>query len=99
MDDVEAFIQKFCRKQQIPEEAFEPLDKVFIFDFSGDGDFSYTEIYKFIKYKLQKYREKLGGKPEIDVPQKTPEEAGYTVIKVLASGGQGSANLAENEDG
>jgi len=35
----------------------------------------------------------------IPVPEKTPEQGGYTVVKILASGGQGSTALAKDADG
>lgn len=48
---------------------------------------------------LKEFRKDLGGAPDVKVPFKTPEQAGYTVIKVLASGGQGEAKLVTNSNG
>merc|ERR1712157_306982 len=60
-----------------------------VYDFDGDEQLCFHEIWKMVKHKLYEYRKSLGGGYEIDVPTSTPEEKGYNTIRVLASGGQG----------
>jgi len=69
------------------------------FDFNGNGKLDFHECWKLIRELLHELRIEIGGEPEVNVPWKTPEQAGYTIIKVLASGGQGSANLARDSTG
>uniref|UniRef100_A0A7S4PW79 Protein kinase domain-containing protein n=1 Tax=Alexandrium monilatum TaxID=311494 RepID=A0A7S4PW79_9DINO len=96
--DLPKFLEKVAVKLDVPVEAFNDLDFVFMYDFSGDGALQFKEAYQFVKDKLAGYRKSLGGHPIIEVPEKTPEEAGYSIVKVLASGGQGTASLAMNKD-
>jgi serine/threonine protein kinase len=69
------------------------------FDFDGDQTLSFEEAAKCLRHNIVEFQKEIGFKTEIPVPQKTPEQAGYTVVKVLASGGQGSTALATTRDG
>jgi len=92
------FLEQVARKLDVPVNAFDDLQFVFMYDFTGDGALQFKEAYTLVKDKLASYRKSLGGHPVIDVPNKTLEEAGYTIVKVLASGGQGTATLATDRN-
>lgn len=69
------------------------------FDFDGGGTLSFKEAAKCFRYTLLEVQRKLGGKAAVPVPVKTPERAGYEVLKILSSGGQGSTALANSPQG
>jgi len=69
------------------------------FDFDGDGTMSFKEASKCFRYNMLEMQKRMGGQPAPPVPTKTPEQAGYQVLKVLASGGQGSTALANSARG
>lgn len=69
------------------------------FDFDGDQSLSFEEAAKCFRHNIVELQKDMGFKTEIPVPQKTPEQGGYTVVKVLASGGQGSTALATKANG
>lgn len=69
------------------------------FDFHGDGAINFNEAAKMFKANLIELQKKLGGCAEVPVPFKTPQQAGYQVVKVLAQGGQGSVSLANSSRG
>eukprot|EP00929_Paragymnodinium_shiwhaense_P006045 TRINITY_DN10885_c0_g1_i1.p1 TRINITY_DN10885_c0_g1~~TRINITY_DN10885_c0_g1_i1.p1 ORF type:complete len:449 (+),score=105.51 TRINITY_DN10885_c0_g1_i1:387-1733(+) len=84
----------------LPIESFGNLEQAFyLYDFSGDGSLQFGEAYKLLRFALEQHRKELGGHPVLRVPEKTPEQAGYTVVRVLGVGGQGTAKLAENSEG
>jgi len=91
------FLEKVARKLDVPITAFDNLELVFMYDFAGDGALEFKEAYTLVKDKLARYRKTLGGHPVIHVPEKTPEEAGFTVIKVMGTGGQGTAKLVKDK--
>jgi len=68
------------------------------FDFDGDGGLCFKEAAKCFRRNMIEMQKQIGGCPVIPVPNKTPEQAGYTVVKTLASGGQGSIALATSSD-
>lgn len=84
----------------IPDETFGDLaDTYQRFDFNGNGILDFNESFKCVRRCMFHYREIMGfGKP-IKVMHKTPEEGGYTTVKVLASGGQGKAILVTDKKG
>lgn len=51
------------------------------------------------KHMITELRRDLGGKPDVQVPFQTPDQGGFRLIKVLASGGQGEARLVHNRNG
>jgi len=69
------------------------------FDFDGDGSIKANEARVAFAALIRKYAWESGQILPADVPQQTPEQAGYTVKKILASGGQGSTALAQNAKG
>ena len=69
------------------------------FDFDGDGTLSFEEAAKCLRHNIVEFQKEIGFKTEIPVPQKTPEQGGYTVVKTLASGRQGSTALATDRNG
>lgn len=69
------------------------------FDFDGDGLLSFKEAGKMFRRNMLEMQKKYGGAPTVRVATKTPEQAGYHVIKFLAAGGQGSIHLATNSRG
>jgi len=66
------------------------------FDFDGSGYLDHLEAFRCLKNCLQVYFTERGGKPPTELKFETPDEKGIKMIKVLASGGQGSAWLAES---
>uniref|UniRef100_A0A7S2EZE2 Protein kinase domain-containing protein n=1 Tax=Alexandrium andersonii TaxID=327968 RepID=A0A7S2EZE2_9DINO len=96
-EDLPDFLAHVAEKLDLPTEAFDNNEFVFMYDFTGDGALQFKEAYTLIKDKIANYRKSLGGHPIIDVPRKTPAEAGYKIVKLLAAGGQGSANLASDQ--
>lgn len=70
------------------------------FDFDGDGRYRVNEAYKLVKFHLWEWQKRHGGAgPPLAVPQKTPVQAGYTLVKVLGNGSQGEAVLAHDRSG
>eukprot|EP00811_Abedinium_folium_P016531 NODE_2546_length_2191_cov_10.487888.p1 GENE.NODE_2546_length_2191_cov_10.487888~~NODE_2546_length_2191_cov_10.487888.p1 ORF type:complete len:688 (-),score=163.81 NODE_2546_length_2191_cov_10.487888:126-2012(-) len=69
------------------------------FDFDGNGAIDLHEAIKLVRQHLFAWRKALGGADEMPVEFKTPEQGGYTLIKVLASGGQGTASLYKDSMG
>jgi len=66
------------------------------FDFDGSGYLDHLEAFRCLKNCLQVYFTERGGKPPTELKFETPDEKGIKMLKVLASGGQGSAWLAES---
>eukprot|EP00811_Abedinium_folium_P018448 NODE_2737_length_2155_cov_24.247041.p1 GENE.NODE_2737_length_2155_cov_24.247041~~NODE_2737_length_2155_cov_24.247041.p1 ORF type:complete len:637 (+),score=160.68 NODE_2737_length_2155_cov_24.247041:144-1913(+) len=69
------------------------------FDFDGNGAIDLHEAIKLVRQHMFAWRKALGGIDEVPVEFKTPEQGGYTLIKVLASGGQGTASLYKDSMG
>jgi serine/threonine protein kinase len=69
------------------------------FDFDGDGTLSFTEAAKCFRHNTLEVQKRIRGKAIVPVPSKSPEQAGYQVIRMLASGGQGSTALAKSSEG
>lgn len=70
------------------------------FDFDGDGAWELSETVKCFRKNLAYLRDTHDASfLAQNVPFMTPEEAGYTVVKVLGEGGQGSAKLADSAKG
>lgn len=69
------------------------------FDFGGDGTLTFVEAAKLLKRQMLEFQQKIGCAAVVPVPFKTPQQAGYQVGKVLASGGQGSVSLATGSMG
>merc|ERR1719375_40589 len=65
------------------------------FDFDGDGTLDSNEAAKLFRQRMIDLQKRLGGSAK-PVPFKTPQQAGYNVIKELARGGQGAVQLARN---
>lgn len=95
------FCQKLEEAFSIPASNFGDLTEVIrFFDFDGSGTIEFKEAYRFVKRQMDRYRRELGGAPDVNVPLvEGPEAKGYTIVKKVASGGQGSANLAKNKEG
>lgn len=84
----------------VPLEAFGDLqDTYYRFDFNGSGFLDFNEVYRCVKRCMVEHRKSLGWEGTAPVPFKTPEEAGYAKVQVLASGGQGEAALVRNRQG
>jgi hypothetical protein len=79
--------------QQLPELEF------MRFDFDADRTLNFNEASVCLKSNLKELGREInrqfGFNAEVKVNNKTPEKAGYTVVKTLASGGQGSTKLAK----
>lgn len=91
-------LQRLCQQVQartgLPPQAFGALPDTFMrYDFNGNGSLDPTEGYRCVKSCMREFRKQTGGDPPANVPMKSPNEAGYEVIKVLAAGGQGEASL------
>jgi len=69
------------------------------FDFDGNGKLEFREACRCFRSNLAQLRDDYGPCLAEDIPVRTPEEAGYTVVKVLGVGGQGSAKLANSAKG
>eukprot|EP00931_Biecheleriopsis_adriatica_P115379 TRINITY_DN91180_c0_g1_i1.p1 TRINITY_DN91180_c0_g1~~TRINITY_DN91180_c0_g1_i1.p1 ORF type:complete len:421 (-),score=99.99 TRINITY_DN91180_c0_g1_i1:114-1304(-) len=69
------------------------------FDFDGNGTLDFYEAYKCFRYNLLEFQKENGGSPKVKVAKKTPEQAGYQVLKVLGEGGQGQIKLAQGKTG
>jgi serine/threonine protein kinase len=69
------------------------------FDFDGDGTLSFNEAQKLFKGNMREWQKSLGFSAAVPVPFKSVQQAGYHVIKVLATGGQGSVSLANSAKG
>jgi serine/threonine protein kinase len=69
------------------------------FDFEGNSSLSFKEAAKCFKLNMLDLQKRIGGIADVPVPFKTPEQAGYQVLQVLASGGQGSVALANSSRG
>jgi len=69
------------------------------FDFNGDKLLDFHELWKLLRELLAAQLSTVGGDRELNVPWKTPAQGGYTTVKVLKSGGQGSALLATDAYG
>lgn len=71
----------------IPTVAFSDMPDTFMrFDFEGNGALNLNECCRCVKQCLTEFRRRTGGEPPAHVPFKTPLQAGYTQIKVLAAG-------------
>eukprot|EP00929_Paragymnodinium_shiwhaense_P061869 TRINITY_DN30907_c0_g1_i1.p1 TRINITY_DN30907_c0_g1~~TRINITY_DN30907_c0_g1_i1.p1 ORF type:complete len:940 (+),score=214.68 TRINITY_DN30907_c0_g1_i1:158-2977(+) len=68
-------------------------EEVDLFDLDGNGVLDEGEAKRMFKKVLLQKRTELGGHSPVDVPFKTLGSAGYTVIKQLGQGGQGSMYL------
>lgn len=100
LDQLADFVEKIEEELDVPAVQFGDLGCVIdIYDYNGDGSLQFKEAYKLVKHTCVQYRKQLGGHPEIDVEFKTPDEAGYRIVKVLGVGGQGTANLATDSHG
>lgn len=95
------FTNAVAEKLEVPVGIFGQLEsQIDVYDFNGNGSLQFKEAFKLVKHSLDRYRKALGGQREIDVPIKTPEQAGFTIVKVLGKGGQGTATLAkDNKNG
>jgi len=92
------FIKKISRDIDVPTEVFGDANSdMDVYDFDGNGSLSFDEGYRMVKHSLAKHRKRLGGNPDIDVPVHTPEQGGFTFLKVLGKGGQGTAKLVKAE--
>lgn len=91
------------QRLRIPPEslAHVALDKWFgRFDFNGDGTLSDEEAIKLFRRCIREYRiAKCGPDFTVDVPKKTPRDAGLVFIKDLGAGGQGAMKLYQNDRG
>lgn len=97
LEDLCAEVQ---RRIGLPAEAFGDLADTFSrFDFNGNGSLELNEAYRCVKSSMANFRKMTGGDPPANVPFSTPEEAGYTLVRVLASGGQGQASLVRSANG
>ena len=64
------------------------------FDFDGKGSIHFTEVYKLVKHRLYIHLKKLGGVAKTEIPSKSLEDAGYTILRELGRGSQAVAQLA-----
>jgi len=84
---------------RIPEFVFYDIDLQFQrFDFNGGGLLDKEECRTMYKVVMRQRRADLGGNVEdVQVPFKTLDEGGYTVVKELGRGGQGAMYLATKQ--
>jgi len=83
----------------IPVQAFGNLAVTFEkFDFDGNRRLNFREAYRCLKHCMTEWRDSHGFAPVETVETKTPEQAGFTLIKVLAHGGQGEARLVQHPE-
>jgi len=69
------------------------------FDFNGDKLLDFHELWKLLRELLTEQLHTENGGNGVSVPWKTPAQGGYTTVKVLKAGGQGSASLARDAYG
>jgi serine/threonine protein kinase len=96
---VHALKQIFAERIGIPSECFGPTTELDVerWDFSGTGTPTEFGIFKMLKYHLVEYSRTLTGMEEI--PYKTVDAAGYTILRDLGAGAQGTAKLAKDMQG
>eukprot|EP00811_Abedinium_folium_P024458 NODE_3437_length_2035_cov_17.477463.p1 GENE.NODE_3437_length_2035_cov_17.477463~~NODE_3437_length_2035_cov_17.477463.p1 ORF type:complete len:547 (-),score=166.80 NODE_3437_length_2035_cov_17.477463:258-1898(-) len=101
--DIDGMIEFRCQVEEaygLPEIPVEDYRDAFErFDFDGNGSLDLHEVVKLMKVHMTMRRREVGIIEEIAVPYKTPKEAGFTVVRVLASGGQGTASLVTDSTG
>jgi len=92
------FTSYLARRIGVPPSAFgDVYDQFMRFDFDGNGTLEPHETYKLAKAQLLRYwRRELGHRIEVPVPSKSVEEAGYTVVRKLGEGGQGTVTLVQD---
>lgn len=97
LNGLRALAAEMERTMSLPSKVFGNLEITYErFDFDGNGRLSFNEAYRCVRQVVKAYRQQLGGAPQISVPYKTPEQAGLSLIKVLAAGGQGEAQLVHS---
>mmetsp|Transcript_53936 Transcript_53936/g.121148 ORF Transcript_53936/g.121148 Transcript_53936/m.121148 type:complete len:671 (-) Transcript_53936:8-2020(-) len=79
----------------------DPETQILRYDFTGRGALSGHEAYKMVFFHLLMFwKKELGGQNFMDaVPFKTPQQAGYFLMKELGKGSQGVAHLAKTRTG
>lgn len=95
------FIYELADEVDVPPEIFGDHNDEFIrFDFSGTGNVTLKEAYKFARYHIKDYAKELA--PSIfavTMPHMTLAEAGYQVVQTLGQGAFGEVKLALNQEG
>jgi len=94
INGLQRLVQQIQARLGLPPSAFGNLrDTYQRFDFNGNGILDFNEGFRAVKRSMTDFRKTTGGDPPANVPTKSPEQAGYEVLKVLAAGGQGEAKL------
>eukprot|EP00401_Gymnodinium_catenatum_P053282 CAMPEP_0117542274 /NCGR_PEP_ID=MMETSP0784-20121206/44460_1 /TAXON_ID=39447 /ORGANISM="" /LENGTH=402 /DNA_ID=CAMNT_0005339015 /DNA_START=9 /DNA_END=1214 /DNA_ORIENTATION=+ len=100
IDELQELVQKVSEDLRVPVSNFGDMESnIELYDFNGDGALQFKEGYRMIKQGLENYRKALGAHPLISVPNKTPGQAGYSIVTMLGEGGQGSVMLATDSNG
>jgi len=95
---VEDIVPLVAKTLDIPTWVFEDIGGYVIrFDHDGDGFLDENEVKRLFKRAMKQQRRELGGPMVSSVPFKSIEEAGYTVVKELGRGGQGSMHLCTKQ--
>lgn len=70
------------------------------FDFDGTGQLGMNAAYKLVKFHLRDHHKRLAAETATaNVPVKDLSRAGYTIIKNLGEGNQGTAKLVKDRKG
>mmetsp|Transcript_178621 Transcript_178621/g.572587 ORF Transcript_178621/g.572587 Transcript_178621/m.572587 type:complete len:1077 (-) Transcript_178621:21-3251(-) len=85
-----------AKELNLPPDMFAGLeDELDHFDVDGNALFDASELKRLFKKVLQSKRMQLGGRRKpVKVPNRSMQDAGYTVLKELGRGGQGAMYLA-----
>lgn len=103
LNGLRTFTSQLCVMLSMPPDTFGDLETQYDrFDFSGSGQLNVNECYKLAFFHIMRYWHiQLNGAAFSlpDVPQKSLQSAGYSIIKELGQGSQGVVRLATNAQG
>lgn len=96
----QALVNNFDIYFSVPATSFGKVQETFhCFDFNGNGLLDLRESYRCVMRCLANFLKQRGGARPPELPFKSPAQAGYTLLRVLASGGQGEASLVRTQSG
>jgi len=101
-DQTRQFRMEFLKILGLPAKAISDEDFATTcerFDFDGSGTLETNELYILVKWSLFDFMKQLGAVPPIDIPTKTPKQAGLDIQKELGEGSQGVVMLVIDSHG
>jgi len=92
---------KVIQQLGLPGDSFGDLMTDYLrFDFDGSGALEVNEVYKLLKFHLWEYWKRVHGvKGKWGVPTKSMAEAGFTFVREMGKGNQGTVNLCTDRKG